>query len=179
MCTQKLLIWLFVAVYLPALQAQENSFCDDLLPISLVKEVCGASAFDVTVKATGIVKEDNSHCNRMYGKGTPNLFKNNLILLVSPITGNRSAKEVIESYAKGSERYASFQYLEDLGDYGVRFQQPDKGSGDTCRVVVFVKNGLLIELKDTNWGALDPEPFIMSIEQLQAIAERLAIRMVN
>ncbi len=179
MCTRKLLPLLLCAVHFAALKAQENGFCNDLLPVSLIKEVCGAPAFDVTVKTAGSVKETSTQCNRMYGKGTPDWFKDNLLLTVSPITANRTAREVIQNYAQGQERRPQFQYLTDLGDYGVRFAMPDKGAGDASRVVAFVKNGLLIELKDTYWSEQSSDSFIANIEQLQAIAERVAARILH
>ena len=157
--------------------AQNTSFCDELLPISLLQEICGAAATDVNVKITATANEDLSHCNRLYGKGTPNLFKNNLQLLVSPLNGGKSARDVIQDYAKSAEWYASFEYLAQLGDYGVRYLEPDQGSGSTCGVVAFVKDNMLIELKDTNWGDRDLNPFIFNVEQLQIIAEKIAERM--
>ncbi len=161
------------------LPAQQGNFCDDLLPVSLIQEVCGEFAADVRVKVNSDVTENMANCSRLYGKGTPSPFKNNLVLQVSPISAKKNARELINAYARGAQQFFYFEYLPQLGDYGVRYLEPDQGSGNTCGVVAFVKNGLLIELKDTNWGDRDLNSFIFSIEQLQTIAEKMAANMTQ
>lgn len=174
---KKHLLTPFLLLTLFSLQAQSgSSYCDNLLPVSTIVKVCGDRAKGVAYKATGVVAESGTSCNRIYGIGQPTLFKDNLVLIVSQQRDAAGAQKAIEIIAKGHEQDFHYKRLADLGDGGVQFLPRSNGRSYSESVVSFRKGNLVVELKYLDFEA-DLNSFLLTMDQLVAIARDVAARM--
>lgn len=160
-------------------QAQDrtpSAFCDRLLPVATVSDSLGRAVPGLQRRATGVVREDARHCNRIYAIGQDR-FSDELIVLVSPARDAAGARATVQRMAREARgaHYFGLSRPEGIGDAAVHYRRRDPLNDARMELnVSFALGDLVVELKYQNVDDGKRNKFVQSSDELIALARRVA-----
>lgn len=153
-----------------------SAFCDRLLPVATIPDSLGRAVPGLQRRATGVVREDARHCNRIYSIGEDR-FSDELIVLVSPARNAAAARSTVQRMA-GDARGAHYFGLSrpaGIGDAAVHYRRRDPLNDARMELnVSFALGPLVIELKYQNVDDGKRNKFVQGSDELIALARRIA-----
>ena len=153
-----------------------SAFCDRLLPVATIPDSLGRAVPGLQRRATGVVREDARHCNRIYSIGADR-FSDELIVLVSPARNAAAARSTVQRMA-GDARGAHYFGLSrpaGIGDAAVHYRRRDPLNDARMELnVSFALGPLVIELKYQNVDDGKRNKFVQGSDELIALARRIA-----
>lgn len=153
-----------------------SAFCDRLLPVATIPDALGRAVPGLQRRATGVVREDASHCNRIYSIGNDR-FSDELIVLVSPARTGEGARATVAGMAREARDagYFGLSRPEGLGDAAVHYRRRDPLRDARMELnVSFVLGTQVVELKYQNVDDGKRNKFVQSSDELIALARRIA-----
>ncbi len=153
-----------------------SSFCDRLLPVATVSDSLGRAVPGLQRRATGVVREDARHCNRIYAIGQDR-FSDELIVLVSPARDAAGARATVQRMAREARgaHYFGLSRPEGIGDAAVHYRRRDPLNDARMELnVSFALGDLVVELKYQNVDDGKRNKFVQSSDELIDLARRVA-----
>ena len=170
---------LFACVLAMPTSAQDrtpSAFCDRLLPVETIPASLGRAVPGLQRRATGVVREDTRHCNRLYSIGEDR-FSDELIVLVSPARNAAGARATVQRMAREARgaHYFGLSRPEGIGDAAVHYRRRDPLNDARMELnVSFALGDLVVELKYQNVDDGKRNKFVQSSDELIALARRVA-----
>lgn len=153
-----------------------SAFCDRLLPVAAIPASLGRAVPGLQRRATGVVREDARHCNRLYSIGEDR-FSDELIVLVSPARDAAGARATVQRMAREARgaHYFGLSRPEGIGDAAVHYRRRDPLGASRMELnVSFALGDLVVELKYQNVDDGKRNKFVQSSDELIALARRVA-----